>query len=260
MMPKDVKRLESLQNPLVKDWHRLVRSKKEREAQGILLVEGKHVVQDLMGSSSLLALIAKDPSYFSQADESIPCYEITDRIVDRLTTVECPEGIFALVKVPETTMEEFHGKTRILVLDGIQDPGNLGTLFRTALAFGWDAIYLLQGTCDPMNPKALRSSKGGTLRLPWLCGDWENMETFAKENKYKIWVADIHGKSLDEASQSINENVILVLGNEAQGPSEEVLKGAEAVSIKMNEGTESLNVAVAGGIIMNVFRKRSGMS
>ena len=133
-----------------------------------------------------------------------------------------------------------------MVLDGIQDPGNLGTLLRTALAFGWNGIYLLGNCCDPYNDKALRSAKGATFRLQLYQGDKAHLKDLSRT--HQVLVADLDGKAPESVNES--EKRVLVLGSESLGVSAESQAFGEKVTLPISGEMESLNVAVAGGILM----------
>uniref|UniRef100_A0A2P2K162 tRNA/rRNA methyltransferase SpoU type domain-containing protein n=1 Tax=Rhizophora mucronata TaxID=61149 RepID=A0A2P2K162_RHIMU len=154
---------------------------------------------------------------------------------------------------------------RILVLEGIQDPGNLGTLIRSAVAFRWGGVFLLPGCCDPFCGKALRASRGASFQLPIVSGDWCNLE--ALKNEFKMKMLAGHPESDDELkpvsllSQGLADSLAkvplcLVLGNEGHGLSEKSQQECELVSIPMSGDFESLNVAVAGGILLYVLQPK----
>lgn len=160
---------------------------------------------------------------------------------------------------------------RLLVLEGVQDPGNLGTLLRCATAFGWDGVWLLPGCCDPFNDKALRASRGASLRLPLVSGDWKQLEHVAAGNGLVLLAAEPEeleqeprqqmgqrqeqgqptkaagGDWLQELRQ---QRIALVMGTEGQGLSQRALSACRPVSVPMMGDMESLNVGIAGGILM----------
>lgn len=173
---------------------------------------------------------------------------------------------------------------RMLVLEGVQDPGNLGTLLRSALAFGWQAVYLLPGCCDPFNDKAVRASRGAAFRIPMAHGDWDDLDALIKRHDMVAVAAQPHAPSLPDGSKVLGGRapavgpqdmgpswpswdplvaemeaglssvaVCLVLGSEGQGLSAEALGRCQPVAIPMQEDVDSLNVAVAGGVLLFVF-------
>ncbi|KQK13752.1 uncharacterized protein LOC100826405 isoform X3 [Brachypodium distachyon] len=159
-----------------------------------------------------------------------------------------------------------HSPRRILVLDGIQDPGNLGTLIRSACAFKWDGVFLLPSCCDPFNEKALRAARGASLQLPIVSGNWYDLRAFMTERGMKMLAG--HPESNSDGSDGtqtlskeladslMNESLCLVLGSEGNGLSEETVQACELVSIPMEGIFESLNVSVAGGIFLFMLRPK----
>ncbi|XP_016678515.1 uncharacterized tRNA/rRNA methyltransferase YsgA isoform X2 [Gossypium hirsutum] len=160
----------------------------------------------------------------------------------------------------------FPSMHRILVLDGIQDPGNLGTLIRSAMAFQWDGIFLLPGCCDPFNEKALRASRGASFQLPIVSGSWNHLQTLKDTFNMKMLAGhpDIDGKLKKpfSLSQEFVHSVAhvpscLVLGSEGRGLSEKSQLKCELVSIPMTGKFESLNVSVAGGIFLYMLQPKN---
>lgn len=165
--------------------------------------------------------------------------------------------------------------SRILALDGIQDPGNLGTLLRTAAAFAWDGVFLLPGCCDPFNDKAIRAARGATYRVPLAMGEWSHLETITSIQKMPLYAGDpstediSYNKSKTEGSDSVKidssnlsiagneDKLCLVLGSEGQGLSEEAKMICRGIAIPMPGGFESLNVAVAGGILLYLLQNKN---
>jgi TrmH family RNA methyltransferase len=135
------------------------------------------------------------------------------------------------------------------VLDRVADPGNLGTLLRSAQAFGWDGVYLIDGCCDPFNDKALRAAKGATFALPYAQGSFDRLQTLGS---WQLMVADLKGRPPEQVA--VGGPLALVLGNEAAGVQEAIRKQGTAVTLPTAAAVDSLNVSVAGGILMYLFR------
>ncbi|KAK1276894.1 hypothetical protein QJS04_geneDACA005749 [Acorus gramineus] len=193
-----------------------------------------------------------------------------------LQTIESIEAAAAVVRIPKSfrNVEEtddcggwFRTPHRILVLDGIQDPGNLGTLLRSAMAFGWDGAFLLPGCCDPFNDKALRAARGASFQLRIVSGDWAHLDSL--RNRFRMAMMAGHpdngegpkvARSLSrELASSLSEKPLcLVLGSEGGGLSGESVRACELVSIPMAGEFESLNVSVAGGIFLFMLQPHRG--
>lgn len=234
-----MKEISSLQNPQVKHWIKLRKDSEYRQQSQTVFLEGKKLVEE---AKDIVALISTDPN---QSDAIV----VTDIVFEKISGMKSPEGVAAEVKMPKkgswTQLE------RLLVLDGINDPGNLGTLFRTAMALGWQGVFLLGECCDPFNEKALTASRGAALKLPFQRGSWNELEDLIQQFQLTPLVADLNGQSIDTIKN--RGQIALVLGNEAHGPSPQTLKRCKPITIPIHN-MESLNVAIAGGIMMYQLR------
>lgn len=237
-----MKLIESQHHPLVKHLVKLRERKRYRDDHDIVLVEGKKLIQDLSKTTSIIHLFSDDPNELHRI-ESTEKTLLAPQVIKKVGETRSQGNLFALVKKPSQHSLE-HEKW-VLVLDQIQDPGNVGTLFRTALALGWDAIYLTNGTCDPLNDKALRAAKGATFLLPWTTGPWEEFLNWSLQARLPCVVADLQGSP----PKPMPDGVCLILSHEGAGPRAETFQ-QERVTIPMSDQCESMNVAIAGGIIM----------
>jgi len=239
--------ISSLHHPFVKHLVKLRSDAAYRNEQKLLVLEGLKPIQEV---SSLLTHLLYTPSYAAYAS-SLPGekWEITEAILQKISGMQAPEGIIAEIRMP--IYVSLDKQSRVLALDGISDPGNLGTLLRTALALGWEAVYFLPGSCDPYNEKALRAARGAHFKLALARGTAQELCAWAEELKIQALVADIageHPNRIPEASQRL-----LVLGNESHGASDAIRHFCRPVAIPMPGEMESLNVAVAGGILLYLF-------
>jgi RNA methyltransferase, TrmH family len=208
---------------LVKHLTQLRKSGRYRRETGRAVVIGKKLVSDLLKTHKPVTLLKEESP------------EILTKIAGR----EAGHEWIAEFELP--TEQKLSGR-RLLALDGVSDPGNLGTLLRTALAFGWEGVYLLPGCADPFGDKVLRASQGAMFHLPYC---------HAKTVEGELLVAHTDGEPL-EALEAPQE-CILVLGSEGQGPSPELLERGRAITIPIHQ-VESLNVAAAGAIFMHSLR------
>lgn len=236
--------ITSLHHPLVKHLVKLRTDGAYRQEQALLLLEGLKPIQEV---SPFIAQLLYTPAYAAYAS-SLPGvkWEITEALLHKISGMSSPEGIIAEVRMPPYV--SLDKQRHILALDGISDPGNLGTLLRTALALGWDAVYFLPGSCDPYNEKVLRAARGAHFKMSLARGTAQVLREWTGARKVQALVADIEGdppNKIPAASQRL-----LVLGNEAHGASEEIRLFCQAVAIPMHGEMESLNVAVAGGILL----------
>lgn len=234
------KEINSLQHPIVKTFVKLRSSRKFRYEQKQLVIAGIKQISE--APTIEILLVRKGTAPIKTARE---VFFVTDEILKKATGLETPEPIAAIVAMP--SWDPLLNKKRILALDGISDPGNLGTLLRTALALGWDGAFLTEECVDPFNEKALRAAKGATFSLPLRMGTTEELLQLIKDERYEAWVADMGGTPLPQVKNAAK--TILILGNEAQGVSEGLKKNCAAIAVPI-EHIESLNVAAAGAILM----------
>lgn len=239
MVPKEI---NSLQHPIVKIFVKLRTSRKFRYEQKHVVIAG---IKQVSEAPLVDVLLVRHGFSFHQEAKEV--FFVTDAILKKATGLETPEPIAAIVPMPK--WESLIGKMKILALDGVSDPGNLGTLLRTALALGWEGAFLTNECVDPFNEKALRSAKGATFSLPLQMGSVKELLELIQG--YQAYVADMEGIPLPEIKPSVK--TVLILGNEANGVSEEIKKNLSKVTIPISH-IESLNVAAAGAILMYNMR------
>lgn len=236
-----IKQISSSQHPLVQYWLRLKSDPAFRRQEAKVLVEGRNCIVDVARKQPIKRLITLHPEEL-EAEEVVI---VSEQILKKISSVETSSGVIAEFSLPP--MKRLKG-ARLLACDRVQDPGNLGTLIRTAYAFGWDGLFLLTGSCDPFNDKALRASKGAAFSLPLMMGDWRELEEIAKENGLDILVADTVGKAPEHFPKEMKK--MLILGNEARGCLFPEHLHVQKVALPMQGACESLNVAIAGSILM----------
>ncbi len=227
--------ITSLQNKTVKDLVAL-RNAKTRKEMKMFIVEGEHLVREAKNEGYLLKTYTID----KKLDGELVSLDVMKKICQTNTPVT-QIGVCKLLDKHEIT-------NKVLVLDDIQDPGNLGTLMRSAKAFSFDTIFVSDKTCDIYNDKVIRSSQGSIFKLNFVFGD---KVEFLKElsKTHKIFNTNVNnGHDVKEVSK--HEKLALILGNEGNGVSKEINDlNFESLFIKMNN-MESLNVGVAGSILM----------
>ena len=176
-------------------------------------------------------------------NESIPQYLVSEEIIDKISFNQNPEGIVAICHTLEEKAPEIMNK--VVYLDNIQDPGNMGTIIRTALALNYDAIILSENCVSIYNPKVVSATKGAMFLIPILSG---KLEKYKKGHVVITSILNEKSISLDELEKP--ESFILVLGNEAHGVSEEIINNSDVFVKIPIDNIDSLNVAVAGAILM----------
>lgn len=242
--------INSLQNPLVKHLVKLRQESDYRNEQSLLVIEGLKPILEVL--PWIKKIFYSDIKFLPQI-QAPEIYKVSDAVMKKISGMTSPEGILAEVEMPK--YHSLKGKNDILAFDGINDPGNLGTLMRTALALGWEGIFLLPNCCDPYNEKVIRAARGAQFRLSLYKGTIADLKRLILENNLSPYVADLEGMKPEEISKQ--KRTLLVLGNEAQGASQEIISLCSKVTIPMPGDMESLNVAVAGGILMYVLRDRA---
>jgi TrmH family RNA methyltransferase len=237
--------ISSVSNPLVKECVKLRESSAFRKEKNSCLLSGIKLVQE-----------APDPMTYFVTDLSLApqngkeVIEVTQEVLKKITGLASPEGIAAIHPLPKQGVPQ--KLRRLLVLDGVSDPGNLGTLARAVLAFDWDGLFLLPSSCDPFHEKAIRSSVGAVLRIPLLQGSFEALEKLCKRENLLVLGADLKGVPFEQIDKE--PPIALILGSEAHGLSLEVKKISKLITIPMGGKMESLNVSIAGAILLYSYR------
>ncbi len=257
MKPKTV--ISSLSNSQIKNIAALLKKSKAREEQGLFVVEGLKIFEEARLAGSLAKAyvsetfyygkLSSDPDFFHGLDYEV----ITDSIFNEASETITPQGILGLVKTSEYTLDTLLSISNpcLLLLEDIRDPGNLGTMIRTAEGAGMTGI-ILNGSCvDIYNPKVIRSTMGSIFRVPFYrSDDFPDMIRTLKEHGIRIFAAHLSGKPYDTEG-SFTEGCAILIGNEANGLSREVSALADRrVRIPMEGKVESLNAAVAAAILM----------
>ncbi len=242
-----------------------LRRRKIREAEGLFLAEGIRVAEELLASGVDLRLAVAAPSLedtprgaaLRSTVAALPAFrEVAESELARLADTEAPQGILLVGAIPRTELEalEVRGSAVILVLDGVQDPGNVGTLVRTADAFGALAVAALPGTADPWNPKVVRAAAGSLFRVPVLQPDRTALLEWLGARGFTLCAASAQGEPIEALPAS--RRVALVLGNEGAGVDAALAAAADAVvAVPIRGGAESLNVAVAGAILLYLLTR-----
>lgn len=271
--------ISSLHNEQVKHVVSL-HNNKGRQEYGEFLVEGKRFVQEaLLRNAELIriyycsAKLDEDQeqtgskskySIFRLVEQAIhkniPVEEVSEVVIRKMSAAKEPQGIIAIARTFEHDWRDIvcREKDLILILDRIQDPGNMGTILRTALAAGVKNIILTHGTVDVFNPKVLRSSMGSVFSLKILADKTPaEITNYCKTNNYLLTVSAIEGTSIYEEKINAKNPLALIMGNEAFGISKLFLKEADRkICIPMFNNVESLNVAIAAGIFLFELRRQ----
>ncbi len=257
-----MRRLTSRRNALVRQvraWAR--RPAARREAQ-VLVLEGVRLAEEALRARARVLFAFATPTVGSRGravldawqQQGVEVYEVTLPVMDALRTTKTPPGLVAVVARPRRPWPA--QPTFVLILDGVSDPGNVGTLLRTAWAAGVEAVALVGEHADPWAPKVLRAGMGAHFHLPVWEGSWD--ELAPRLAGVTVYVAAAQG-DVPYFGADFRQPVALIIGSEAHGPGSEAYQRAQQrVYIPMPGGAESLNAAVAGGILMlEVVRQRA---
>lgn len=243
-----------------------LRLRRGRERRGLALAEGVRLVEEALGARVTLRHAAVSPALEATprgaalksalAAAGVPMVELDDRSLAGLADTEHPQGVIAVFEPPTWRLAELRPRAGevVVVLDGVQDPGNVGAIARTALGLGASGMIALKGTAELTNPKVVRGSMGALFRLPSVSATDEECFAWARGVGASLWVTDSTGER--PGGQRMTAPVALVLGNEGAGIRPEVEREASRrLAIPLAGGVESLNVAVAAGILLYEVRR-----
>lgn len=242
--------IRSKANQLVKQVKKL-QQKKYRTSS--YLIEGWHLLEEAQKSGAAIEHIFVLEEHAHRVAHLSPVHLVTGEIMQDLADSKSPQGVLAQLALPNQVVPQaLSGK--FLVLEDVQDPGNVGTMIRTADAAGFDGVFLTDKSADIYNMKVLRSMQGSHFHLPVYRLPLEDMLATFQNNQLPILATTLSSQSVDYKKVTVPPQFALVMGNEGQGISETVAQTADQlVHITMPGQAESLNVAIAAGILMFSF-------
>ena len=240
-------RITSRKNPLVQQTRKLLTSRKARMDAGLFVSDGTKLLKEAAQYYPGLETVFLSDGVEAQVPEGTRVIRVSKEVMEAISPMETPQGAVFLCRLPEET--PFRPEKGMLLLDGIQDPGNVGTILRTADA--WNVpVALLEGCADPFSHKVVRSSMGAVFRRPVVVTTWEKAAAALRAEKIPIAVTALNASARDIRQAQVG-SMAVVIGSEGQGVRKEVLEGAEeALIIPMNPHCESLNAAVAAAAVM----------
>lgn len=237
-----------------------LKNRSGRDKHNAFVVEGIRIIEEALAAGVDLKFAAVSPSLgdsgrgrslLEHLKARTRVEQVRDLDLRELAETETPQGVIAVADMPGASLRELQitNNTIVVVVDAVQDPGNLGTLIRSADAFGVSAIIALPGTVDYWNSKVVRSAAGASFHVPLVSAPDDRTWKWLTENEFLVCGADMHGTSIAEAN--IGGRVALVVGNEGSGLRKETRSHlVKTLAIPMPGRAESLNVAVAAGIIL----------
>lgn len=233
--------ITSRQNPLFK---KIISLKKDR---GMMILEGRRLVEDALARGMAPRMCVATADYAAaQGPPGIVHTVLSEQLFCIIAETESPQGILAFFDIPWSDVGDMMGRNRIVILDGLQDPGNVGTIIRTAEAFGFTGMILTGDTVNPFSPKAVRASMGSCLGISIARGSAAELKTLP----HTLYALVLRGRK-KLSPDLFRARTAICLGRESEGISREIIElSHETLSIPMTGKTESLNVAVAAGIVM----------
>lgn len=256
--------LTSPANPLLKDVKRaIVRGSLTRE--GYCVAESFHLLEEALKSDCQVPAVLASESVRSAVEShvrrlaGVRVMVLADALFRELSGTEASQGVLALVRPPQWSLEQlFRGRPLVVVLDGVQDPGNAGAILRAAEAFGSSGVLFLKGTVSPYNPKAVRASAGSLFRAPLVTGlDAALARAALEQHRLDIYAAMPAGnKALPEVD--LTRKCAFIIGSEGRGMTEKLRSAAVDLRIPIS-GVESLNAAMAAGILLYEARRQRAL-
>ena len=240
-------RISSRKNPLLQQVKKLLSSRAERRKTGLFVGDGVKLLEEAVKYWPGLQTVILSDGVEAEVPEGVRVVRVPEDVMASISPMEAPQGALFLAKLPEQA--EFVPQKGMLILDGIQDPGNIGTILRTADAMDVPVV-LLEGCADPWSWKVVRSTMGAAFRRPVYQATWEEVFAKCRAANIPIGVTALSDRAVDIRSADLRE-MALVIGSEGRGVRKEILENADReLIIPMNPHCESLNAAIAAAIVM----------
>ena len=240
-------RISSRKNPLLQQVKKLLSSKKERETAGLFVGDGTKLLEEAVKYDPGLHTVILSEGVQAEIPDHVRVVRVPGDVMASISPMESPQGALFLCRLPEKTI--FQPKPGMLILDGIQDPGNVGTILRTADALQVPVV-LLEGCADPYSHKVVRSSMGAVFRTPVVQTTWAEAKAACQTAGVPVAVTALSSRAEDIRKAELGKMAV-VIGSEGRGVRKEILDAADAeLIIPMNPRCESLNAAIAAAIVM----------
>ncbi len=247
-----MQRITARKNPLLQQVRRLLTSRKEREEAGLFVADGTKLLGEAVRWWPGLHTVILSDGVEAEIPEGVHLVRVPEDVMASISPMQTPQGALFLCRLPEKNT--FTPVPGMLLLDGIQDPGNLGTILRTADALGV-TVALLEGCADPYSHKVVRASMGAVFRAPVVQTTWEEVKDKMQQSGIPVAVTALSERAQDIRNAELSKMAV-VIGSEGQGVRQEILDSAQAeLIIPMQEHCESLNAAIAAAIVMWQMKK-----
>lgn len=260
-MMKNFVEITSKDNALIKFVSKLQKSSKFRYSENKFVIEGLRITEDAAENGVQFDSLIVNNSFYNRYLEKLKnfskctqkCYLLTDSLFEKICDTDSPQGIIVVANMPSEA-KTIDKTKRYIALDNLQDPSNLGAIARTSEALGIGGIIINNASCDPFSPKSIRASMGTLLRMPLFLTD--NLISFFKENALKSYACVVDKTAENIADINFGDSDVIIIGNEANGISDEVKKNSDRlVTIPMSGKAESLNAAAAAAIALYELSK-----
>ena len=247
-------RISSRKNPLLQQVKKLLSSRSERRKTGLFVADGTKLLEEAVKYWPGLQTVILSDGVEADVPENVRIVRVPEDVMASISPMEAPQGALFLGRLPEAA--GFVPKKGMLILDGVQDPGNIGTILRTADAMDVPVV-LLEGCADPWSWKVIRSTMGAAFRTPVVQASWEEVRDKCRAAGIPIGVTALSHRAVDIRTADLSE-MALVIGSEGRGVRKEILESADReLIIPMNPHCESLNAAIAAAIVMWEIRRNS---
>ena len=240
-------RITARKNPLLQQVRRLLTSRKERETAGLFVADGTKLLAEAVAWWPGLDTVILSDGVEADLPQNVRLVRVPEDVMQSVSPMQTPQGALFLCRIPQQKV--FVPQKRMLLLDGIQDPGNLGTILRTADALQVPVV-LLEGCADPYNHKTVRASMGAVFRTPPVRAEWEQVKAALQREKIPVGVTALSDTARDIRLWELRDMAV-VIGSEGQGVRPQILEQADArLIIPMDSRCESFNAAVAATIVL----------
>ena len=253
-----MREIRSKDNKIFKECQKLSQ-KKYRDREGLYLIEGENLIAEVPAEDLVYVFFreGQERQIFDLQDQ----YIVANQLFDKLAQTETSQGILAVVRKPKMTADDLAARIQdtdnVVVMDRLQDPGNIGTIIRTAEGAGYKAVITVKGTGDVFSPKTIRAAAGSVFRMPIVqVEDAAALRALTDQMNKKLVVTGFHTDKY-YYDEDLSKGVALVIGNEGNGVSDELMEKADIiVKIPMDGHLESLNASVAAGILMYETKRK----
>ncbi|MGE4276849.1 MAG: TrmH family RNA methyltransferase [Lawsonibacter sp.] len=244
-------RITSRKNPLMVQIRKLTSSRSFRREQGLFFGDGTKLLEEaLRWSAPLTAVVVAEGTPVPELPGQIRLVEVPGDVMASISPMESPQGVLFLSRLPDAVPPARLEENRYLILDGLQDPGNVGTIWRTADALGADGLILVNGCADPWNPKTVRATMGACFRLPVYEETMENLGGLLERSGLPLYATALREDAADLRQAGLSRCAVAI-GSEGRGVSRELLAiSGKTLVIPMRERCESLNAAAAAAVVL----------